>query len=28
LMAEREDLKLQRRTAPEGSENSGRESRQ
>jgi len=26
LMAESEDLKLQRRTAPEGSENSGRES--
>jgi hypothetical protein len=28
LMAECEDLKLKRRTAPEGSENSGRESRQ
>src|SRR5215510_8864314 len=28
LMAEREDLKLRRRTAPKGSENSGRESRQ
>ena len=28
LMAESEDLKLQRRTAPEGGENSGRESRQ
>jgi hypothetical protein len=28
LMAECEDLKLKRRTVPEGSENSGRESRQ
>ena len=28
LMAEREDLKLPRRTAPEGSENGGRETRQ
>jgi hypothetical protein len=28
LMAEREDLKLQRRPAPEGSENGGQESRQ
>jgi hypothetical protein len=28
LMAESEDLELKHRTAPEGSENSGRESRQ